>query len=123
MKHEVKVEIDKDGNMLDDSDYEYETSKIVDKEGNKFKLEISGDKNNDYFETNENESKLKIVVRRSKINKDSNPSIKFDAKLVDEKGKESPSYSFEVSIDILIAEPNEEKVEEELDDEPETEEM
>jgi len=123
LKHEVKVEIDKDGNMLDDSDYEYETSKIVDKEGNKFKIEISGDRNNDYFETNENESKLKIVVHRSKINKDSNPSIKFDAKLVDEKGKESPSYSFEVSIDILIAEPNEEKVEEELDDEPETEEM
>jgi hypothetical protein len=123
LKHEVKIEIDKDGNMLDDSDYEYETSKIVDKEGNKFKIEISGDRNNDYFETNENESKLKIIVHRSKINKDSNPSIKFDAKLVDEKGKESPSYSFEVSIDILIAEPNEEKVEEELDDEPETEEM
>ena len=65
---------------------------------------ISLDPKLQYFETNENESKLKIVVKRSKINQDSNSFIKFDAKLVDEKGKASQSYSFEVTIDILIGE-------------------
>ena len=58
LKHEVKVEIDAEGNIVDDTDYIYETSKVTDKEGHEFKIEIEGEKSSDYFEVTEKDSKL-----------------------------------------------------------------